>query len=564
MIREAFQDLNRLRQIAQIAARHGFADLLERSGLSRTLGRKETTVEVSEEIRVQSLARRFRTLLAELGPTFIKLGQILSTRADLLPGAFIEELSTLQDSVSPIPLSEVEAEIRASLGKDPSQLFQSIEPQPLASASIAQVHRAVTLEGEPVVIKVQRPGIREQIRSDLSVLHYLARVLEAVVEETGIYRPVGIVDEFEKAILEELDFEKEAANVQAFYDNHRERPDFKIPKVYQALSSRTVLTLEFLSGVKVSQVRLEPEGRAQVARTIVAGAFRQLFEDGLVHGDPHPGNILVLEGNRVGLLDFGIVGRITPPMKETLLLLMLALALKDSESVARILYRLGEPRERASLAGFKRDIDTILQEYLGDTLGGINHANLIRDLLDLALKYKIRIPKEFAILSRASIALEGVLRSLYPELRVMEVALPYAKELLAGRYDLSMLQGGLSRTLFRLQTIASDLPTQLSQILLDLESGRFTVTVHSDQFEALNSNLRTVGVIGFLGFCACGFIVGAFISFTQTPWLYRGVSVLGVMGVAASAALFGSALTWVLFAGRVRKLRLSRLLGKRR
>src|SRR5262249_26132561 len=210
LIRQAFQDLNRVRQIGVIAARHGFADLLERAGIWRQVGSKES-VEPLPDSRRQSTARRFRMLLNDLGPTFIKLGQVLSTRADLLPAEYIQELALLQDSVPPIPLEQVYAQLRASLGQEPAQVFQKIDTRPLAAASIAQVHRAVTLTGEDVVVKVQRPGIAEQIRSDMVILRSLARLLEAVVEETGLSPPTGIVDEFERAILEELDFTHEAA-----------------------------------------------------------------------------------------------------------------------------------------------------------------------------------------------------------------------------------------------------------------------------------------------------------------------------------------------------------------
>jgi ubiquinone biosynthesis protein len=557
------QDLNRVRQIAVIAARHGFADLTERAGLWRMLGRKEK-VEVSAETQRASTARRFRMLLSELGPTFVKLGQILSTRADLLPGEFVEELATLQDQVDPIPLEQVHAQIRDSLGKEVHELFAHIDPTPLAAASIAQVHRAVTLAGDEVVVKVQRPEISTRIDSDLTVLRSLARLLEAVIEETGVYTPTGIVDEFDKAIHEELDFINEASNIRAFLANHQERPYMKIPRVYDELSSRKVLTLEFIRGVKINPAKLSDEERKAVAKNIVEASFRQLFDDGLFHGDPHPGNLLLMEGNRLALLDFGVVGRLTKPMQETLVMLCLAVALKDSDSVARIVYRMGVPDARANLVGFRNDIESILGQHLPTTLGQVDARTLLRDLLDLAVKYRIRIPKEYALLSRASVSTEGMLRGLYPEMNILEMALPYAKELLAGRYDPSQLQGGLMRTLLRFQSLATDLPTQLSQILLDLESGKFTVTVRADQFDKLNENLRSVAIIAFLGLCACGFIVGAFISFAQKPWMYGNVPVLGIIGIALAAAFFGAVFTWYLFGGRFRKVSISRWLKKRR
>jgi len=563
VIKETFQDLNRLRQISIIAARHGFADLLDRAGLWRLLGRKEA-VEVSPEARRASTARRFRMLLNDLGPTFVKLGQILSTRADLLPAEFIDELSTLQDQVPAISIELVNAQIRESLGRGADELFGSLDATPIAAASIAQVHRAQTRAGEEVVVKVQRPGISEQIRADLSVLRYAARLLEAVVEETGIYTPVGIIDEFERAIFEELDFLHEAANIRAFYENHRERNYLRIPKVYEELSSRTVLTMEYLKGTKISQIEMAQHDRAALAQHIVEAAFRQLFEDGLFHGDPHPGNLLVLEGDVIGLLDFGLVGRLTKQMQETLVMLVLSVALKDADSVARLLYRVGVPDGRADLQGFKIDIQGIFNQHLpaSGTLGGINARTLLRDLLDLAVRYRVRIPKEYALLSRASVETEGILRSLYPDMKLLEITLPYAKKLLAGRYDVGQLQGGLLRALLRLQTLATELPTQLSQILMDLEGGKFAVTLKAEQLDRMNATLRSLAVIAFLGLSACGFIVGTFIAFAQQPWLVRGVPVLGVLGIASAAALFGATTTWYLFGKRSRKISLSRLLKK--
>jgi ubiquinone biosynthesis protein len=563
MIREAFQDLNRLRQIAVIAARHGFADLVERGGVWGLLGRKEN-VEVSKEARSESVAKRFRSLLNELGPTYIKLGQVLSTRADIMPAAFIEELSLLQDRVTPFPVELVYAQIKTALGREHTELFKSIDPEPLAAASIAQVHRAVTLEGEDVVIKVQRPGITEQIRTDTSVLRSLARMLEAVIDEVGVYSPTGIIDEFDRAIHEELDFLHEAANTRAMFRSHAGRTTIKIPRVYDQLSGSGVLTLEFVKGVKLSQANLDDAGKQTLAKNILENGFKQLFEDGLFHGDPHPGNMLVQDGPVLCLLDFGLVGRITPQMADTLISLILAVALKDSESVARLLYRVGIPDKRANLAGFKADIDNILATYLPAQLSDINAKTLLRDLLDLAVKYRIKVPKEYAILSRASVATEGILRSLYPDMNIGEVALPYAKRLLQDRYDPSQMQGGMMKTLLRVQTMANELPLQLSQILLDLESGRFNVTVKSDQVDELNQTLRKLSVIAFLGLVTCGTIVGTFIAFASKNWAIGGIPIMGVIGIVSGGFTLGLAFAWYLFGGSFRKLKLSKWLGRGR
>ena len=528
----------------------------------RLIGRRDP-VEQAPDTRAASAARRFRRMLEDLGPTFVKLGQVLSTRADLLPGEFITELRLLQDSVAPIPLEAVRAQIQSGLGRSPEDAFASIEPQPLAAASIAQVHRATTLAGEPVAVKVQRPGIQAQIASDLQVLRSVARLLEAVVEETGIYSPVGIVEEFDRAIREELDFVHEAENVRAFQETHRERQGIRIPRVYDELSTGTVLTLEYFDGVRLLEAQLGAERRQELARTVLDTAFRQLFEDGLFHADPHPGNFLLLPDGNIGLIDFGLVGRLTRQMREQLVILIVAVALKDSDSVARLLYRIGAPDARPNIAAFRNDIDTLLGRHLPRTLGEVNARHLLGDLLDLAVKYRVRVPREYALLSRASISMEGILRQLSPELDILGVALPYAKELLRDRYDVSDIQGGLLRALLRFQGLAADLPTQLSQILLDLETGRFSVHVRSSEVEKVNTSLRSAAVITFLGLCACGFIVGAFISFSQVPWTVRGYPVLGLLGTAGAAALFGAAFTWYLFGNRFGKISLRRLLPGR-
>ncbi|HYZ90619.1 MAG TPA: AarF/UbiB family protein, partial [Myxococcales bacterium] len=305
---QAVKDLQRLREISAVVVRHGFGELLDRSKLWDVLGRREPGERPSPaEMRATS-ARRFRETLAELGPTFIKLGQILSSRPDILPPDFIAELSHLQDRAPPMPLETVLRLIEQGLGRPANELFAFIEPTPMASASIAQVHRARLPSGENVVVKVQRPGIEQQIRSDTDLLFYLARFLEGVVEETGIYTPTGIVSEFRQAMLVELDFESEARNVEEFAARNASRDFVAIPKVVRTHSSHTVLTLEELVGVKLKEV-LEGRDvpgidRKLLARRVLDAAFHQLFVDGVFHGDPHPGNVIVLEGNRLGLIDF--------------------------------------------------------------------------------------------------------------------------------------------------------------------------------------------------------------------------------------------------------------------
>ncbi len=566
MIREAFRDLNRLREIAAVVIRHGFGSLLDRARFPEA-GKKVQAEPRPEAVRL-SAAARFRGMLVELGPTFVKFGQVLSTRPDLVPAAWVDELRTLQDRVPPFPLEEVRAQIEASLGKPPEALGLDIEPTPLASASIAQVHRARLPDGRVVAVKVQRPGIEERVRADLDLLFYLARLLEAVVEETGVSTPTGIIEEFERSIGEELDFLNEARNVRRFVQANQKRPDFKIPAVFDDLSGRRVLTLEYLEGVKITET--PPQAGPALARKMVDGAFRQLFEDGFFHGDPHPGNILVLPDGRIGFLDFGLCGELTPQMRENIVLLVLAVALRAAESAARLIYRIGLPDQRTDLAAFRQDIQAILDRYLGLRIKDVQARSVARDILDLAVRYKIRVPKEYAVLAKASMTAEGVIRKLDPDLDTLAVGLPYAKELLQGRFDPAALLAGTGgmRSLLRISTFVQDVPLQLSQILLDLQTGKFTVAARSEELPELTRAIRSLGITLFLGLLAGGSVVGTFIALSQVHWEIWGMPanlVYAIAGALTATALWWTAMSWSALQGRlVRKLRLSSFLSGRR
>src|SRR5690606_5945485 len=242
--------------------------------------------------------------------------------------------------------------------------------------------------------------------------------VEAVVEETGLYGPVGIVEEFERSLAEELDFVNEAANVRAFRERLGAEAPLRIPQVHDALSGPRVLTLEYLEGQKITDVA-PPHDRRKVARTLIDAGSRLLFEQGIFHGDPHPGNLLVLEDGTIGVLDFGLIGRLTPQMQETIVLLVIAVALRDAESVARIIYRLGLPDQRTNLAAFRGDIDAILRRYLGRSLKEVPSGEVMRELLDLSVRYRVRLPRDYALLAKAVMTTEGIVRSLDPELNLL-------------------------------------------------------------------------------------------------------------------------------------------------
>jgi ubiquinone biosynthesis protein len=558
MFGRAFQDLNRLRQIAAAVVRHGFGAYVARSRLRDVLGRDAPAEGEPLPTEGRDTAARFRALLAELGPTFTKLGQLLSTRPDFLPAVWIEELETLQDDCPPVPLAEVRRAIERGLGRPVEACFAKLEEAPLASASIAQVHRATTHAGDRVVVKVQRPNIRAEVESDLALLYYLATLLEAVVEETGVHTPTGMIEEFERTVQEELDFTNEARNATSMEEAARGREFLVIPRVHAELSSETVLTLDYIEGVKVSEVTAEQGfDLEKVARNVIEAAFRQLFEDGLFHGDPHPGNILVLPGNRIALVDFGLVGKLSRTQQEALVTLIVAVALRDPESVARIINRIGVPDAHTPIAEFRDDIRGILERYVGLKLDEIRTATLLRDLLDLAVRHRIRIPKEYAVLAKASITIEGIVRRLYPKLDVLEVGLPYAKELLLARFNPSDASSTLMKSLLKLQGLAEDVPAQLTQILVDLEGGKFRVNVHSEDLERVGGHVRAIGVLLFFGMIAASLLLGGIVGLAVGGPVWLGA---GAIGVAAAIAVAAGA--YHVATIRVRKISLLRWLRR--
>jgi ubiquinone biosynthesis protein len=558
MLKEAIQDLNRLRQIAVVAAKHGFGAYLHRTRLADLLGRDRPVEGAALPPPDRSTAARFRELLEELGPTFIKLGQLLSTRPDVLPAAWVEELESLQDDCPPLAVSEIHSEIERGLGRPVGELFAEFDPAALASASIAQVHRARTHEGRSVVVKVQRPNIRLRIESDLALLYYLARLLEAVIEETGIYTPTGVIEEFDRTVHEELDFTNEARNARAMAEASVGRDFLVIPAVHGDLSSSTILTLDYVEGVKVSEVTaVGGFDLEQVARNIIEAAFRQLFVDGLFHGDPHPGNIMVLPGDRIALLDFGLVGRLTRAQQESLVTLIVAVALRDPDTVARILNRIGSPDVHTPVAEFREDIRRILDRYLGLKLDEIQTTTLLRDLLELAVRHRIRIPKDYAVLAKASITVEGIIRRLYPSLDILAVGLPYAKELLLARFNPSDASSVLMKSLLKLQGLAEDVPNQLSQILVDVEAGKLRVNVHSEEIERIAAHVRGLGVMIFFGLLAAGFTVGGLVLVAS-----GGATLLGVGALGAAALLSLGAGIYHLSGMRMRKISLRRYLRR--
>jgi ubiquinone biosynthesis protein len=558
-------DLGRLREIAQVASRHGFGPSLRRVPLLTRFASSAGADEADSPP-----GERFASMLEELGPTFVKLGQILSTRGDLLPPEFTQPLARLQDQVPPFPFDDVKRQIERELGGPVDELFDDFAPQPLASASMAQVHTA-TLKGTDteVVVKVLRPGIDEQVRGDASFLVVLAQLLERLVEEASHYQVGSLAEEFEEGLSRELDLHAEARNLQAFRSLNEGREGVHVPFIVSDLCSQRVITMERIFGRRITDLVEDGDpARAQriVERLVMLG-YEHFYVDGLFHADPHPGNVLVTDDDNIAFIDFGLVGRVSRGTQDRMLLVIVALSLRDADSLARLLIRVGEAEGRVPLHAFRDAIARLLDRYLGLNVADINSSQVLADLVELSTNYGLRMPREFALLSKASIAIEGIVRTLHPGLNPSVQMAERSRELLLERMDPRDLTGSGLRTALQLGVLLQELPLQASQTLMDLERGNLQVRIVSEELDRLEHHLRGLGMTVFGGLLASALTLGGIYVLARYEATFMGVPILPAVAFLGAGAMFGVAFFWFLTGGRLPKVSLASLVrgrGRRR
>ncbi len=464
------KDVARLQQIAQVLARHGMGWLvarLEVPGIG--LLRRGTT----EEQRELPTPDRVVDAIRELGPTFVKLGQILSTRDDLLPPAWTEALAHLQDDVGPMPWEHVITQITTAFGGPPEKFFEWLDPIPLGTASIAQVHRARFPTGEEVVLKVQRPGVQKQMELDLGILHYIAEVAEGQFPELTAVGLPGIVRELQRRVADECDFRTEAAAMAGFSRNFAGNPHIVIPAVFETFVHAQVLTMQFLDGVKIAEAREKGADMRLVGERFLQGAFQMLLEDGFFHGDVHPGNLLVLPGDRVGLLDFGMVGRLTDEMRENLIAIFFAVQRRDYRTVARVWWELARKDGPVDFDAWERDVAELIErEVVGRPFGDMQFGDIFRQLMAGAMRHKVRSPPSYTMFWKALVTTQGVVQTLIPEVDPLEMMTPYVQRMVTRLYSKERLQEELFYWLTSFRFAARRMPVITGQLVNDLHEGR--------------------------------------------------------------------------------------------
>ncbi|MDI6895222.1 MAG: AarF/ABC1/UbiB kinase family protein [Bacillota bacterium] len=469
--------LARLREISQVMLRHGLGFLLVEAGLSHLVPRARR--------RAATRGYHLRAALEELGPTFVKLGQALSTRRDLLPADVIRDLEALQDQAPPLPFSRVKEVIEGELRGPLEDVFASFTPEPLAAASIGQVHLAVTPEGRTVAVKVQRWGIEERVEADLAILQETAGLVEARTAWGKQYGLRDLVREFARTMRAEMDYRTEAERCTRFGENFAGDPEVRIPAVLPELTSRRVLTLQYESGVKITDLDgLRDAGYrpGEVARRLVRAMMRQIFAFGLFHADPHPGNLAVLPGEVIFFMDFGQVGQLTPDQQDLLQEGVTALARGDVDTMVQVALDLGTVGDLDQQA-FSARVAHLVEKYLSRPMGGLDPVEAVRDALDLAREFRVRIPSAFALLGKCLGTLEAVVTTLDPDLRIMDMARPAAEEILRQRVSPRAALRRARRDLGLWWSMFRRLPRRLDRVIakLDRDSLRIRFTLEDQE-----------------------------------------------------------------------------------
>ncbi|HYV69431.1 MAG TPA: AarF/UbiB family protein [Pseudolabrys sp.] len=548
----AARDLSRLREISSVLIRHGLGDLVRRTGLASALERAGQILHWGEagksaEIEPQE---RFRRSLEELGPTFVKLGQVLSTRPDLLSPSWIAELERLHSEVAPISFDELLPEVEKALGRSPFNVFAEVEREPYAAASIAQVHRAKLPSGAPVVLKIRRPGISAKVTADLRLLDHLANLIEHEMPEARRYAPVQVVAQFRRSLERELDLAIEARHIDRFARNFADDPHILIPKVYWEFTSSAMNVQEYVAGIRGTD--LPAIAAADLDRKLLAArgcdaVLKMILVDGFFHADPHPGNVLYLPGNRIALIDFGMVGRLSGLRRSQIVDLLTGIVGQDDQAMLEVLLDwTGEHGvDETRLAA---DVGELAFDFADTELKDLRIGALLQRVAALLREHAILLPADLTLMFKALISLEGLGRQYDPEFRLVDRVRPFLDRALSERYQpvvaLRRSQASLTNVFGLLTTV----PRDLARLVKDARHGRMRVDLDLKRLDSFGERIHNTIDRMTIGIMTSSLVIGSSIVMAVGggPTLF-GIPVLTLLGLFGYLIAFFNSL-WIIFA----------------
>lgn len=538
----------RSREIAGVLVRHGLGFLAGTLGLSRFVPFHRGLLGHPRRAIAYTRPEHVRMALEELGPTFVKLGQIVSTRADLLSPTFQHELARLQDHVAPAPSPAIREVIQSALGRSIEQLFAGFDDEPVAAASIGQVHAARLHDGTEVIVKVRRPRALERIEADLALIHRLAETASRRWELADRYDVVGLSEEFAETLRGELDYVREAESIERFAKTFADEPGVRIPRVFWETTASRVLTLERLRGIKIDDVAaLDAAGidRTALAARASGLLMKMVFEDGFFHADPHPGNFFVEPDGRIGLIDFGMTGRIDDATRDRLVDVLLALTGSDTARLVDVFLALGVARSRVDRTALERDLARLIAPYYARSLGEISLAELLEEMLAIIRQHHLTLPRDLALLAKTLIMSEGLATTLAPDFKLTSVLVPYAQRMLVRRFAPTVWGPQLGRALDDAARLGLTLPRRIDHLLDAIERGDIEIAMRPSGFDAIVGRFERLANRLVLGIIAAAFInaLALLMSVYHPSGWETWVPIVFVFGFVLAAGL-GAYLAW--------------------
>lgn len=497
--------------------------------------------------------QKMRTTLEDLGPTFVKIGQILSTRPDILPESYIEEFTKLQDDVRPEDFPFVKAIVEKEFAAPLGTIFSFFEEEPMASASMAQVHKATLISGEKVVVKVKRPNIEQVMLTDLAILNSISMVIN-IIPQGSVLNSQEVVGELLKAVKEELDFVNEGENIEKFYELNKDVDYLKVPKIYKEYTGKELLIMEYIDGYKFSnKFKLIELGYdlKEISIKLVNSFLKQVFEDGFFHADPHPGNILIID-NKIAFLDFGLMGTLSPQLKNKLNKLLFSLVTGDMENLTRIILQLGVKRKKVDRRVLLSDIDDIYNQYITASIEELDIPELIDQLFCICRRHSISIPRDVTLISKSFLLMESNLASTSPELTIMDIATPYVRNHFLNNRNIKEESLKFLGNIHRATSASIKIPEKLLSILNKMSTGTALVQMeHINLDRNVNKMTRAADRISFALILSSIIVGSSFIITSEVGPKIYDISILGLLGYIGAAIIGIWLVIAILRSGRI-------------